>query len=257
MITFNCLWCSQQFTAPDNMAGKRIKCRSCGSPVDIPRPGAQAAEAAPPATAQPAYHSQGSETNPFATLQTASAGEEYEPLRRGGSTLPGMLVALLGSLMLGAGVFLPAVNVPDTGKFTFWQLGTGLVTRELLKENQIDLGASKLEDKHLSVAGAIVVGAAGLAFFCALARSSGMLWFMVLVAIGGMGYLVGHMQYLIHQVKSQPENLPAGNFSLGLPIAQLPQVRYQLGGGVMIAGILFLIVGAILISSARSRRRYY
>ena len=38
-ISVQCV-CAKKFSAPDKLAGKRVKCPSCGQPLDIPDPAA-------------------------------------------------------------------------------------------------------------------------------------------------------------------------------------------------------------------------
>ena len=35
-ITFTCTWCNRSFTVDEKLAGKRGKCKSCGSQMKIP-----------------------------------------------------------------------------------------------------------------------------------------------------------------------------------------------------------------------------
>ena len=37
MISFNCQQCGRAFNVPDEFAGRRAKCKSCGTPVVVPR----------------------------------------------------------------------------------------------------------------------------------------------------------------------------------------------------------------------------
>jgi hypothetical protein len=252
MISFTCLWCSQQFTAPDTMAGKKVKCRNCGSPIDVPAPGAAAAPApqAPAQAAAPAVFG----NDPFGIMTSSSEEGEYRRSR--GSTLPGMLVALVGVAFLTVGVFLPAFTFGgEVGKKTFWQIGTGVLTVDQIKSDQFDPGQYKIKDEHLSIGGAIVVFLAGIAFLAALARSSGMLWFLAFLVVGAAGYTFGRFYYLLHQMKTQPQTPPAGDFCLGVPMQLLPQARYEVGWIILGVGVLFMILGAIAISFV-SRRRY-
>jgi hypothetical protein len=246
MIAFKCLWCGQEFKAPDNMAGKKVKCKSCASPIEVPRPGAAPA-AIPRAAPIPPPAAAGFEADPFAGLAAAQAsGGEYS---RGGSTLPGMLVGLLGAVLLACGVFLPAVLVPDGPKLTFWQLGTGLVTVDNIKG---ELGDINVRNEQLSIVGAGLLLVAALAFLAALARSSGMLWFTALAALGTIGYPIVRMQILKRQAEK-----PQGEFCVGLAYDLLPQVRFQpMGWAIMGVGAVLLIVAAVLITMGRSRRRY-
>jgi hypothetical protein len=253
MISFKCLWCGQDFKAPDAMAGKKVKCKKCGSPVDVPRPGAQEPARQAPVQNRP---SGGGGGEPFANLGAPEPGEGY---RGRGNTLPGMLVGLLGSVVLAWAVVQPPVlSVSSTDqKFTFWQLGTGIITLEQFKSDEFDVNKLKIRDQHLSISGAVVMFMAILAFLFSLARASGMLWFCVIVSLASIGFTVGRMQLLLHQIKTEPDKVPAGDFCLGLANSLLPQARNVTGGWVAIgAGLVLLIVGAILISFGRSRRRY-
>jgi predicted RNA-binding Zn-ribbon protein involved in translation (DUF1610 family) len=47
-IRVSCPSCQRAFNAPDNAAGKRAKCPTCGGPIEIPGASAQAAPPAPP-----------------------------------------------------------------------------------------------------------------------------------------------------------------------------------------------------------------
>lgn len=254
MIKFQCLWCSQEFSAPDNLAGKKIKCKNCGSPVDVPRPGT-----APPAPRQapaaPAYQAvaapaQAGSGDPFSNLE---APETAEPVRRRrGSTFPGMLIGLLGALVLGVGAFLPALSVPNVGKVSYWQLGTGKVTTEDLKEANIDPADYKITNGWLSIDGAIIVVLALFAFLFALARSPGMLYLTGLAALGTLGYTFGRF-YLVKLFKNA--DTPAeGDFCIGLANALLPQARLQTGWAVLLAGAGLLFFAGIVISFMTRRR---
>ena len=51
MITFTCAGCGRSFTVPDDFAGRKARCKSCGAPVEVP---AAAPAPAPDASAPPA-----------------------------------------------------------------------------------------------------------------------------------------------------------------------------------------------------------
>jgi predicted Zn finger-like uncharacterized protein len=38
MIDFNCPQCGAHFSVPDNLAGRRARCKKCGTPLAIPKP---------------------------------------------------------------------------------------------------------------------------------------------------------------------------------------------------------------------------
>jgi predicted Zn finger-like uncharacterized protein len=50
MIDFNCPQCGAHFSVPDNLAGRRARCKKCGTPLAIPK---SEAVAAPSASATP------------------------------------------------------------------------------------------------------------------------------------------------------------------------------------------------------------
>jgi ubiquitin-protein ligase len=43
MIAFDCPQCAGHFNVPDNLAGRRARCKKCGTPLTIPTPQQQAA----------------------------------------------------------------------------------------------------------------------------------------------------------------------------------------------------------------------
>src|SRR5438874_2725751 len=65
MINFTCYWCNKAFAAPDNLAGKAVKCKWCGQKVKLPQ------KAAPPQAPPPVAAAGGGD--PFSNLETASA----------------------------------------------------------------------------------------------------------------------------------------------------------------------------------------
>lgn len=75
-IKVNCSSCGDQFKAPDNAAGKRTKCPTCGSPIEIPTSSASEeifeAEPAPP----PQFTDEDFELEPPPELP---AGESRKP----------------------------------------------------------------------------------------------------------------------------------------------------------------------------------
>jgi predicted Zn finger-like uncharacterized protein len=53
MIEFNCPQCSALFSVPENLAGRRARCKKCGTPFQIPKPVTAAEAASPPPPAEP------------------------------------------------------------------------------------------------------------------------------------------------------------------------------------------------------------
>src|SRR3954462_4145876 len=41
MIDFNCPQCASSFSVPVNLAGRRARCKKCGTPITIPTPDEQ------------------------------------------------------------------------------------------------------------------------------------------------------------------------------------------------------------------------
>src|SRR4051812_27933557 len=50
MITFTCAGCGRSFTVPDEFAGRKARCKSCGAPVEVPANAAPAADVPTPPT---------------------------------------------------------------------------------------------------------------------------------------------------------------------------------------------------------------
>ena len=51
MITFTCAGCGRSFTVPDEFAGRKARCKSCGAPVEVPVAAAAPAAPSAPTTA--------------------------------------------------------------------------------------------------------------------------------------------------------------------------------------------------------------
>src|SRR6476620_9706678 len=51
MITFTCAGCGRSFTVPDEFAGRKAKCKSCGAPVEVPATAATPVAPSAPAAA--------------------------------------------------------------------------------------------------------------------------------------------------------------------------------------------------------------
>ena len=48
MIDFNCPQCSSAFSVPDNLAGRRARCKKCQTPITIPHANGHAIAAVQP-----------------------------------------------------------------------------------------------------------------------------------------------------------------------------------------------------------------
>src|SRR5438093_6145868 len=50
MIDFKCPQCAAAFSVPDNLAGRRARCKKCGTPLTVPKPQAASPEVATAST---------------------------------------------------------------------------------------------------------------------------------------------------------------------------------------------------------------
>jgi hypothetical protein len=256
MINFTCYWCNKAFTAPDNLAGKAVKCKWCGQKVKLPQtaaPQSAAPQAAAPPPAQ-APADAGFGGDPFTNLETPSAGEGYGR-RRTGLSLVGMLIGLLGTSLIGIGLILPAMTLPNQNKLTYWQLGTGIISAADLKNENFDPEKYKITDKVLSIDGAVIAMLLLGALLFSLVRAAGMLYLISVGVLGCLGYTFGRIQVYLFQMKdgSAP---PAGNFCIDLPYSMLPQAKIQpIGWAVLVSGAVVLFLAGILMSLGSRRRR--
>ena len=115
-ISVQCV-CAKKFSAPDKLAGKRVKCPSCGQPLDIPDP------AADPLFPELSEGDLVAADDPLAQapVPAAPGSPLGNPLAGAGDPLaqapgPAALGSPLGGPLAGAGGPLqPAAGVPQAG----------------------------------------------------------------------------------------------------------------------------------------------
>ncbi len=87
MIQFKCTGCGKSFAVPDQFAGRRARCKACGTSIQVPAP-ATVAAAAPAASSAPAEAS----SAPRQPLRIRRLTAEAEQMRRAFGAADGPIV---------------------------------------------------------------------------------------------------------------------------------------------------------------------
>jgi len=130
------------------------------------------------------------------------------------------LIALLGSIVLFVGVFMPIVSVPIMGNLNYFQNGKG--------------------------DGVIVLALATVSAIAAARQRYQVLWLTGGGCLAVLGFTFVNLQSSLAAAKGEMEQQLAGNPFRGLADAALGSIQLQWGWALLIVGAVLLVVAAAM-----------